>query len=133
MALTVPLKIEDATDQAYLIRSPKNRYKSMEETLERFKDIDPKGRYLLLSPDDVRQLEDYVKDQVPSGAALLALVRRLTSVQIGGTSLPLTEVQLQTLKERAAFFGKPMDEFVIEELAKAVNYACSGVYAVARV
>lgn len=133
MAITVPLKLADETEQTYLERNPKNRYKAMEETLEKFKDLDPKARFLILTPEDVRQMEDYVRDQVPSAQALLALLRRLTSVSIGDVNVPLTDLQLQVLKERAGFHGKAPDEYVPEELLKAVNYAVSGHYAVPRV
>lgn len=133
MAITVPLKILDDTEQTYLSRNPKNRYKAMEETLERFKDVDPKGRFLMLLPEDVRDLENLLRDQVPSGKALLTLVKRLVNVSVGGVEVPMVEQQLTAINERAAFHGVEPKVYLERELEKAINHACTGHYSVARV
>ncbi len=132
MALTVPLRLKDETDQVYLDRNPKGRYKAMEETLEKFKDLDPKGRYLLLHGSQLADLENRLKTTVGTPDELLGWVDRLTKVGVGGVDIPLSDFQLQQLKDRAAYWEVPAEEYIRQELIKAVGFMCTGRYEVTR-
>lgn len=134
MALTIPLKIQDETDQVYLERNPKNRYEAMKQTLEKFRDLDPKGVFLILGPEDIREIEGALRNQVRTKEALVRECTRLTTIAIGGIEIPMTDLQMQTLKERATYWNKDdPNGYIKEELIKAVNHACYGVYEVPKV
>jgi hypothetical protein len=133
MAITVPLKVKDETDQIYLGRNPTNRYKEMEKTLETFKDLDPSRRYLIITPEMLKTIEDHLKLQIGSPEELLALLKRLTSYQVGGIEVALNETQLQVLSDRAKYWNREDPQaYVKEELTKALNHMVTGHYAVSR-
>ena len=132
MAITIPLKLNDSTDQTYLARNPKNRYKAMEETLEAYQGLDPKGRQLVLNQDQVRELEEYLKISGINATELLRLVKRLVTIEIGGLSFALPDAHLEELAKRADYWEQPREAYVRGEVEKALNFAVTGTYAAPR-
>jgi hypothetical protein len=73
----------------------------------------------VLSPDDRHQIEAVAGiGSTDSPAALLAAIRRLASIAIGGVDLPFTPGQLEELKHRAEKRGRTVAQEIEAVVAR---------------
>lgn len=80
--------------------------------IERFKDVPPSDRVLVLKADERRQLERLFQTSVTSAADLISKVRKLCSVTFGSLEIPFTYDEMVRLRTQASFHGWEPEAFV---------------------
>lgn len=114
------ITLPDELFARYADRDPKNPRKAIERALEKFVDVHPDDR-LLLVPKNVRQeLEKLIGKPIESWDKFLSFFKDALSIKAGEVSVPLTEGQIKRLKTQADFFKKDPLEFTTDMVKRGL-------------
>lgn len=113
----VTLSIRDETQRMYVEHAPTNPNKAMAEQLEKYKELSPKDKGLVLTATERGTLEGLYGGSLENGAALVAWVEKLKSVTLEETRLRLTDGQRKRLESEAYKQGKTAASYIEWRLA----------------
>lgn len=97
--------------------APTNPNRIMAEQLEKFKDLSPKDKGLVLTASERGKLEGLYGGSLENGASLVAFVEKLKSVTVHETQLLLTDGQRKRLESEAYKQGKTAQGYIEWRLA----------------
>ena len=118
------LKIKDETFLQY--GQYGNPQFAMERSLEKFKALDPGERVLFFSSEELRVLEEFLGRQVETAADLIALMKKVSQVDVEGAKVPLSDGQVKRLLGWSDFYHRSASEILEEKLRGALNEALGG-------
>jgi hypothetical protein len=117
----VQIKIPDETYELYGRRNPENPRAALELTLQAFAELDPRGAGLVLTAEELRELNTLLGHPISSSKELLEHVGRSQRVTLGeGVEVPLNIGQRMRLKAQADFFAQSFPDFVKKQVAAGV-------------
>jgi hypothetical protein len=90
-------------------------YGRMRTALELCKDIQASDRVVILSGDNRRAIEAVFQTTIDSATKLVKLVQNMSTVSIGNVNVEFSEDQLQRLKAQAGFYGRTLEQYIIEQ------------------
>src|SRR5260221_2995900 len=118
--MLVSLKISDEVYEKYAEYDNSNPRLAMEQQLNRFKDISPKDRDLII-PSKARQaLEALLGRQIETPEDLVKVVDVMVKIKVGNVEIPLTEGQMKRLLSQAAFWHQPIEKFTTDKVKAGI-------------
>lgn len=119
--MILSLKISDETYEKFGRQNPKNPREPIERLIEKYADIGT-GKVVFITGESLAALQKLI-GQIDEPKQILEKVEKLTSVQIGGTVMPLSESQLKHIKDYSAHQGITPFEYTVREVQKALRNA----------
>lgn len=119
----VTVHIPDSVWEDYAEYNANAPEAAMKQQLIRFAKVNPTQRVLVVPSAQRVELEALVGQQVETVDELVAHIRRLCVVSVGGAEVPVSKNQMIRLNEQARFFGKDPKEYLREQALNALAYA----------
>lgn len=106
------VRIKDETWDKYVAFNPTNPNRACAEQLEKFSDIDPKDKGLVLNARQRGEVEGLAGRSLESGEQLVGYIKHLIELKVGDVNVLLTEGQKKRLYSEALKQGKTAAEYV---------------------
>lgn len=120
MLQVISLSIPDELYEVFVKQSPQNPHKAIVKHLDKFKDFKFSDRAIVLSGDELSEVQRAAGKTVETPAELLKLVKEALSIDVEGMKIKLTEGQRTRLQHMATFFNQPVEAYGAEKVRKAL-------------
>lgn len=115
------IKVPDETYETYARRNPGNPRLELEASLQVFAELDPKRSGLVLTAEELSQLNRILGHPISSTKELLEHVERSQRVSLGeGAAITLSLGQRTRLKAQAEFFKEDFKKFAERQVGAGV-------------
>lgn len=105
---------DDLFEQYVKIWGVPGIYSQIRKVLDLCKDFEKSDRYIVLSGDGRRAIEQVFQTTVDDQAKLVKLVQNMNSVKLGDVHMEFSQDQLERLKAQAGFHGRTTEQFIKE-------------------
>jgi len=119
--MVISLSIPDALWDLYVKHNPTNPHRALVKQLERFKEFSPADRFVMLTGDDLAEVQRVSGRQVENVKDLRRLVEDALTLKTDGIPVKITDGQRARIKHEASFFGREPEDLAAEKLEEALS------------
>jgi hypothetical protein len=124
--MIVQLRIPDEIHEKYKTIAPTGPEKAMTSHLERFSDVKPGARVLILTTDEMNQLQEMVGKYVATGKELLDIVSACLSYKLDKLTVKFEADLLSRAQDQAMFEGADLKTYMEAKLIEGFKVAVDG-------
>lgn len=117
----ITLSLPDETHAKYVGYAPQNPNKALSRQLQRFEDVSPTDRYLVLTPENLAEIERAAKQTFETLDKLVTWVNEQRRISVAGVDMELSESQLKALEREAAFYDRPLADYLRQRVMTLIN------------
>lgn len=121
MLQVISLSIPDELYEVFVKQNPQNPHKAIVRHLDKFKDFHFSDRAIVLTGDELSEVQRAAGKTVETPKELLTLVRDALSIDVDGMKVQLTEGQRARLRHMASFFNQPINEYGAMKVKEALS------------
>lgn len=115
------IRVSDETFDKYVGYDKSNPRLAMEQQLERYRDVSPKDRVLVLNAEQRKRLEKLWSAPIEDMDQFVSWIEKLHSMHIMGQPIPLTKNQINQLAQQAGFYHKAPAEYIGEKILQLLR------------
>lgn len=121
--MLVSLKVPDEVFEAYGAQNPQNPRLAMEQTLERFKGVNPGQKAILLVGEPLAALQTLLGGSYDGASDLVLAIRKALVVAVDGVEVALTESQRKAISDTIKYFPKMEPrEFTAQKIKEGLQH-----------
>ena len=118
--MVLNISVPDEVYAKYVGMNPQNPHKAIQKQLERFQEVTPGSRVIIVTGDDLSEIQRAAERSVETPADVVKLVREALKVKSEDVEVSLSEGQRNRLRAEAQFWGKTPGEYASNALKEAV-------------
>lgn len=119
--MVISLSIPDELHSVYVKHNPQNPHKAIVKQLQRFKEFSPADRFVMLTGDDLAEVQRLSGRQIETVADLRRLIEDALTLNTDGIPVKITDGQRARIKHEASFFGREPEQLAAEKLEEALT------------
>jgi hypothetical protein len=122
--MLISLKVSDEVFEAYGTHNPQNPRLAMEQALERFQEVTPNKKAILIAGEALAELQRLLDGTFEGASDLLPALRKALTVKVGDVEVALTESQRKAISDTVKYFPKmETREFTEQKIKEGLRYA----------
>jgi hypothetical protein len=119
MVLTITLS--DDLYSKYVAMNPQNPQKAIQKQLDRFSEVTPGLRAIVITGDTLSELQRAAQKSVETPAEVLKLVKDALTVEKEGVEVQFSDGQRARLRQEAIFWNQDPGKFASDALRTAMS------------
>lgn len=119
--MVINFSIPDEIYQKYVAMNPQNPHKAILKQLDRFQDVRPGDRAIVIAGDDLVSLQRQTQNLVNTPQEVIDLVKNALTVRSEDVNVQLSETQRSRIRQEANFWQKDPGEYASDALKVAVS------------
>jgi hypothetical protein len=118
--MVLNLAISDELYAKYVEMNPQNPHKAIQKQLERFQEVKPSSRAIVITGDELSEMQRAAEREVVTSKDVLKLVQEALKVKSEDVEVALSEGQRNRLREEAKFWGQEPGAYASRMLKEAM-------------
>jgi hypothetical protein len=118
--MVLNISVPDEIYAKYVGMNPQNPHKAIQKQLERFSDVRPGDRAIVVTGDDLSEVQRAAQRSVETPKDIVKLIEEALKVKSEDVEVSLTEGQRNRLRAEASFWGKAPGEYASNALKEAM-------------
>jgi hypothetical protein len=119
--MVLSITISDELYAKYVAMNPQNPHKAIQKQLDRFSEVTPGLRAIVLSGDDLSELQRLAQKSVETPKEVVKLVGDALTIQNEGVEVQISEGQRARLRQEASFWGQDPGKYASDALKTAMH------------
>lgn len=118
--MVLNISIPDEVYAKYVGMNPQNPHKAIQKQLERFAEVTPSSRVVIITGDDLSEIQRAAERSVETPKDVVKLVQEALKVKSEDVEVSLSEGQRNRLRAEAQFWGKSPGEYASAKLKEVM-------------
>lgn len=119
--MIVTIKVKDETYEKYLDQNKKNPRGAIEAQIERFQDVGPGDRSIILSDEQRKKIEALRGMTFNDGEELVSWLLSRASIDVSDVKVSLRDGQLKYIKSLSDHYKRPLNEEIATHVKRAID------------